>query len=114
MHTTEVTNAQFEAFVAATGYRTTAEQPADWEVLRQQLPPGTPKPADSLLVPAALMFAPPAQVASLYRCRSVMALAAPGKLAPAARPGQFAARPRPLPRGAGIVGRCPGLRPLGR
>jgi len=27
--------------------------------------PGTPKPADSLLVPAALVFAPPAQVASL-------------------------------------------------
>ena len=58
---TEVTNAQFARFVAATGYVTTAEQAPDWEDLQQQLPPGTPKPPDSVLVAAALVFAPPTQ-----------------------------------------------------
>lgn len=55
---TEVTNAQFAAFVKATGYVTTAEQKPDWEVLKKELPPGTPKPADSMLVPASLIFLP--------------------------------------------------------
>ncbi|MDA0937138.1 MAG: SUMF1/EgtB/PvdO family nonheme iron enzyme, partial [Bacteroidetes bacterium] len=45
---TEVTNAQFSEFVAATGYVTTAEKPVDWEEMKKQLPPGTPKPHDSL------------------------------------------------------------------
>ena len=37
---TEVTNAQFAEFVAATGYRTTAERPIDWEQLREgKVPP---------------------------------------------------------------------------
>ena len=40
---TEVTNAQFAAFVEATGYVTTAEKPVDWEEMKKQLPPGTPK-----------------------------------------------------------------------
>ena len=52
----EVTNAQFAAFVAATGYVTTAERAPDWEELKKTLPAGTPKPADSLLVPASLVF----------------------------------------------------------
>jgi sulfatase modifying factor 1 len=56
---TEVTNKQFAAFVAATGYVTTAEKNPDWNELKQQLPPGTPKPEESLLVPASLVFAPP-------------------------------------------------------
>jgi len=56
---TEVTNKQFAAFVAATGYVTTAEKKPDWNQLKQQLPPGTPKPDVSLLVPASLVFAPP-------------------------------------------------------
>ena len=54
MDETEVTNAQFAAFVAATGYVTTAEKPILWEELQTQLPPGTPKPADSLLAPSSL------------------------------------------------------------
>ena len=59
MDATEVTNAQFAQFVAATHYVTTAERVPDWAALRQQLPPGTPKPADSLLVAASLVFSPP-------------------------------------------------------
>jgi formylglycine-generating enzyme len=58
MDATEVTNVQFAAFVKATGYVTTAEQKPDWEVLKKELPPGTPKPADSMLVPASLVFTP--------------------------------------------------------
>ena len=60
-----VTNAQFRAFVKATGYVTTAEQQPDWEELKKQLPPGTPKPPDSLLVPASLVFKSPSEEVSL-------------------------------------------------
>lgn len=59
MDRTEVTNAQFAAFVRATGYITTAEKKPDWEQLKKQLPPGTPKPDESLLVAASLVFSPP-------------------------------------------------------
>lgn len=59
MDVTEVTNAQFEKFVAASGYKTTAEQKPDWEELKKQLPPGTEKPADDQLVPASLVFHAP-------------------------------------------------------
>lgn len=52
----EVTNAQFKKFVDATGYITTAEKAPDWEELKKSLPPGTPKPADSMLVAASLVF----------------------------------------------------------
>jgi len=53
---TEVTNAQFKKFVKATGYKTLAERPIDWEQLKKDLPTGTPKPADSLLLPGSLVF----------------------------------------------------------
>lgn len=56
MDETEVTNAQFQKFVDATGYITTAEKKPDWEELKKTVPPGTPKPADSLLVAASLVF----------------------------------------------------------
>lgn len=59
MDETVVTNAQFEAFVKATGYVTAAERKPDWEELKKQLPAGTSKPADDVLVPAALTFTPP-------------------------------------------------------
>ena len=59
MDETEVTNAQFRAFVEATGYVTTAERPVDWEVLKTQLPPGTPRPPDEMLVPGSMVFTPP-------------------------------------------------------
>ncbi len=63
---TEVTNAQFQKFVEATGYITTAEKAPDWNELKKQLPPGTPKPDDSLLVAASLVFTPPAKTVNLY------------------------------------------------
>ena len=53
---TEVTNAQFQKFVDATDYITTAEKKPDWDEMKTTLPPGTPKPADSLLVAASLVF----------------------------------------------------------
>lgn len=58
MDVTEVTNAQFQKFVDATGYVTTAERKPDWEEIKKRVPPGTPKPADSLLVAASLVFKP--------------------------------------------------------
>lgn len=59
MDTTEVTNGQFRAFAKATGYKTTAERKPEWEELKKQLPPGTPKPADDVLAPGSLVFTPP-------------------------------------------------------
>jgi formylglycine-generating enzyme len=45
MDKTVITNAQFQRFVEATDYVTVAERKPDWEELKKQLPPGTPKPA---------------------------------------------------------------------
>ena len=56
MDRTHVTNARFAEFIAATHYVTTAERKPDWETMRVQLPPGTPKPDDSVLVPGAMVF----------------------------------------------------------
>lgn len=53
-----VTNADYAKFVAATGYKTVAERPVDWEELKKQVPPGTPKPLDEMLQPGALVFQP--------------------------------------------------------
>lgn len=60
MDATEVTNAQFQEFVEATGYVTTAERAVDWAELRKQLPPGTPKPPEERLQPGSMVFTPPA------------------------------------------------------
>ena len=56
MDQTEVTNAQFKKFVDETGYITTAERKINWDEIKSALPPGTPKPDDSLLEPASLVF----------------------------------------------------------
>jgi formylglycine-generating enzyme required for sulfatase activity len=61
----EVTNAQFREFAEATHYVTTAERKPDWEELKKQLPPGTPKPHDSVLVASSLVFAPPVRQVAL-------------------------------------------------
>jgi formylglycine-generating enzyme len=57
----DVTNAEFARFVEATGYVTTAERKPDWEELKKELPPGTPKPDDSMLVAGSLVFTPTAR-----------------------------------------------------
>jgi len=53
---TEVTNAEFQKFVNATHYITTAEKKPDWDQLKKTLPPGTPRPPDSMMVAASLVF----------------------------------------------------------
>ncbi len=60
-----VTNAQFKKFAEETGYITTAEKDVNWQELKLQLPPGTPKPADSLLKASSLVFTPPAHRVNL-------------------------------------------------
>lgn len=55
---TEVTNAEFEEFVKATSHVTVSEKKPKWEDLKKQLPPGTPAPDASTLVPASLVFSP--------------------------------------------------------
>ena len=60
-----VTNAEFGAFVAATGYLTVAERAPDPIELLRQLPPGTPAPDPALLVPGGLVFAPTGQSVDL-------------------------------------------------
>lgn len=65
MDQTAVTNAQFRAFVDATGYVTTAERPVDWEELKKQVPPGTPKPPAEMLAPGSLVFTPPDRAVDL-------------------------------------------------
>jgi len=58
MDETEVSVGDFKKFVAATRYVTTAERKPDWQELKKQVPPGTPKPDDSLLVAGSMVFTP--------------------------------------------------------
>jgi formylglycine-generating enzyme len=58
MDQTDVTNAQFRAFVEATGYVTTAEKPVDVAEMMKQSPPGAPTPPPEKLVPGSLVFTP--------------------------------------------------------
>jgi sulfatase modifying factor 1 len=62
---TEVTNAQFQVFVKATGYVTTAETAPVLAEIMAQLPPGTPPPPQSALVASSLVFTPPSQAVPL-------------------------------------------------
>ena len=59
MDATEVTNAQFQRFVDATGYVTVAERAIDLEELKKQVPPGTELPSAEELQPFSLVFASP-------------------------------------------------------
>lgn len=58
MDETEVTNAQFRAFVEATGYVTVAEKPPILEEIMKQAPPGTPPPPPDKMVPGSVVFKP--------------------------------------------------------
>jgi sulfatase modifying factor 1 len=60
-----VTNAEFKRFTDATGYITTAERPVNWEEMRKQLPPDTPKPPDDRLRPGSVVFTPPGREVDL-------------------------------------------------
>ena len=62
MEATEVTNQDFLSFVEETGYITVAERAIDWDELKIQLPPDTPQPPDSVLLPGALVFTPNNQI----------------------------------------------------
>lgn len=53
---TEVTNAQFRAFVEATGYVTIAERPLDADELMRQAGPGAQRPSPEDLQPGALVL----------------------------------------------------------
>lgn len=61
----EVTNREFEQFVKVTGYKTVAERELNWDELKKQLPPGTPKPNDAILQPGSMVFTPPTQAVPL-------------------------------------------------
>ncbi len=56
MDISEVTNGDFQKFVDATGYMTVAEREIDWEEMKKQVPPGTPRPHDSIMKPGSLTF----------------------------------------------------------
>lgn len=58
MDITPVTNRQFQAFVEATGYVTTAEKAPTLEEIMKQVPPNTPPPPKEALVAASLVFKP--------------------------------------------------------
>lgn len=66
MDETEVTNAQFQSFVEATGYVTTAEKKPDLDEIMSQVPKGTPPPPPEILVPGALVFTPPEEAVPLH------------------------------------------------
>lgn len=62
----EVTNRQFAEFVEATGYVTVAERDIDWEEIKKQLPPGSPKPNEEMLKAGSLVFQPTQGEVNLY------------------------------------------------
>lgn len=63
----DVTNAEFRKFVEATGYVTVAERPIDWEEIKKQVAPDTPKPPDEMLKPGSIVFTPPDHAVSDLR-----------------------------------------------
>ena len=65
MDETEVTNKQFSTFVKATSYITIAEKNIDWDKMKLDLLPNTPKPPDDILLAGALVFQATNQPVSL-------------------------------------------------
>lgn len=58
----EITNSQFAAFVAETGYKTIAEREINWNTFKKQLPKNTPKPSSDLLQPGSMVFSLPKNI----------------------------------------------------
>jgi formylglycine-generating enzyme required for sulfatase activity len=54
----DVTNEEFARFVDATRYVTLAERKPEWEEIKKQVPPGTPRPPEDVMVPGSLVFHP--------------------------------------------------------
>lgn len=69
MDATPVTNRQFQEFIDATGYVTTAEKAPTLQEIMSQVPPGTPAPPPEALVAASLVFKPSTGPVSLKNCR---------------------------------------------
>jgi formylglycine-generating enzyme required for sulfatase activity len=65
MDETDVTNAQFRAFVEATGYRTTAEVAPTLDEIMRLAPRGASPPKKEDLVAGSLVFTPPDHPVSL-------------------------------------------------
>ncbi len=70
MDATPVTNRQFQAFVEATGYVTTAEKAPNLEEIMAQVAPGTPAPSKEMLIPASLVFKPTDGAVPLNNCHA--------------------------------------------
>ena len=98
---TEVTNAEFRKFVDATKYVTMAERPVDWEVMKTQVPPGTPKPPDEQLAPGSLVFTPAGRPGAAGQPRQLVELGDRRRLAASRRPRQLDRRQGRLPGGPG-------------
>ena len=115
MDETDVTNAQFRAFVAATGFATTAEKPVDVAEMLKQSPPGTPGPDPEKLLPRCPGV--PADARSGARpagLLAVVALDAGGELAATGGTRQRHRGPGGSSRRPRLLARCRGLCEVGR
>ncbi len=70
MDETPVTNQEFQEFVQATGYVTTAEKAPTIDEIMSQVPPGTKKPKPESLVAASLVFTPTKEAVPLKNHRA--------------------------------------------
>ena len=93
-----VTNAEFRKFVEATGYVTTAEKKPDWETLEVQLPPGTPRPPESALVPGAMVFVGTEREVKLERLLAVVDATSRARTGSSRRVPAAASRARTITR----------------
>ena len=90
--------AAWSEFVNATGYVTVAARKPDWEELKKQLPPGTPKLDESALVAGAPF--------SLRRNRSSRCKVSPGRCGFRVRAGSTPRDRRANSRSAKIIPSC--------
>ena len=106
MDMTDVTNADFAKFVAATGYVTTAEKPPELDEIMKQMPAGTPAPAAKDLVAGSLVFQPTSGEVPLDQGAgaAVVALDAECRLAPSRGPQQQHPGTRRSPSRPGLLG----------